>query len=302
MTARYPSPLRYPGGKRKLAGWLAAQFWASEAELWLEPFGGGAGAAIAAVQEHGVPEAWIVERNPALAAFWRVALDRDSAEELAARVAHTTPTLERFHQAKATLAASGGIDLLDLAEAAFLVNRCSRSGIITPNVGPIGGRHQSGRWTVASRFDGPRLATRLRELATLAGRLHIHHGDGIEFLEQLPESGLADEVFVFADPPYLGVGNGLYAEGMHPDSHTRLASALRTLDGAWICTYDVDERLLRAYPDCDVFTFAMHHTAHRPHAGEEFLIAPRGMVSPGTGSPTGSGRLTALCTETGPRI
>lgn len=32
-------------------------------------------------------------------------------------------------------------------------------------------------------------------------------GDGISFLEDLPESGVQDEVFCFVDPPYIGRGS-----------------------------------------------------------------------------------------------
>lgn len=294
--SRYPSPLRYPGGKARLAPWLAERFFElggpMAVDLWLEPFGGGAGAAIAAVRDHGVPEAWIVERNPALAAFWRVLLTDGSW--LADEVEHTVPTLSLFDAARDTCAHSADVPVRDLALAAFILNRCSRSGIVSASVGPIGGREQR-RYTVAERFNGPVLADRLREVGALAGRLWAFGGDGIAFVEQLPDSGIADEVFVLADPPYLGPGDRLYAEGLALDGHGRLAAALRALPGDWVCTYDADARLPAFYPDCDVFEFTIQHTAgSNSRRGREFLVAPPGLIHDRVGAPVPGGQLTSV--------
>lgn len=254
-----------------------------DVEVWLEPFGGGAGAAIAAVRDHGIPEAWIVERNPALAAFWGVLLSE--GEWLAETVARTIPTLGMFDQSKEVLVHHHSADRRELAFAAFFVNRCSRSGILTPNVGPIGGRHQSGRYTIADRFNPHNLATRLRETAAIAPRLRAFEGDGIGFVEDLPASGLEHEVFVFADPPYFVAGPRLYAEGIGEDGHRRLADALAALPGAWICTYDADPRVVELYGNSDVLEFEMQHTAARSRPGLEYLISSPGWLDEGLASP-----------------
>lgn len=271
MTSRHPSPLRYPGGKASIAPLLAER--AGGAELWIELFAGGAGAAIAAVRDLGFEEAWIIERDPALAAFWRVALGPE-AGRLAEYVERTSPTIELFYAAKRALGEEGATCDLDLAEAAFLVNRCSRSGIVSQGSGPIGGRGQSGRWTVASRFDGPRLAARLRDLAALAGRIRPIEGDGIGFAEELPDSGFAEEAFVFADPPYFDVGDSLYRAKCPSRDHARLAAALKALPGPWAATYGDHPGARRLYAGCLIEPLAMRHTAAASKAGEELLIGP----------------------------
>lgn len=285
-SARWVSPLRYPGGKVRMSGWLTQLFdelvSPMDIELWIEPFGGGAGAALMALESHGVPEAWIVEANPALAAFWQTATG--DGGRLASRVERTVPTLGLFEESRLVvaeaLAGESTVPKEDLGYAAFVLNRCSRSGMVLGNVGPIGGKAQEGRYTVASRFHGERLAQRLRTVASFGQRFRVFEGDGISYVETLPGSGIEDEVFLFVDPPYLGVGNALYAQGMQPACHERLAAALRACPVPWVLTYDAHPDVLGMYPDSEVIEFEIPHTAHRQQIGTEYLVLAEGLDVP----------------------
>lgn len=301
MSTRYASPLRYPGGKARMAPWLSDVFDSlvgpMDIEVWLEPFGGGAGAALTALMSGRVPEAWIVEANPALAAFWRTVMDDGPA--LARQIERTTPTLAMFEDAKHAVACAlrdeTGADAFELGLAAFIVNRCSRSGMIIHNVGPIGGKTQSGDHTIGARFNAAALAERIRAVHALGPRFRVFSGDGISFLEGLPESGMGDEVFAFVDPPYIGVGNDLYAVGMDTDLHQRLASALGKLNSPWLLTYDAHEQVPLLYPDRTVVAFDIPHSAGSSRIGREYLVLGPGMRQP-TMNPLGKGNITTIAT------
>lgn len=230
--------------------------------------------------------------------FGRV-LDDDQHDQgrLAARVEATVPTLSAFEQAReivaAALAGETTINVEDLGYAAFLVNRCSRSGMVLGNVGPIGGKTQAGAHTVASRFNGDRLAERIRAVAAFGDRFRVYQGDGISYVESLADSGIEDEVFVFADPPYIGVGNRLYAHGMGRDQHQRLAAAPRSCPSAWVLTYDAHPDVLDLYPDSTVVEFEIPHTANRQQVGTEYLLYPTHLVTPGS-HPLGKGHWQAV--------
>ncbi len=202
---RYLSPLRYPGGKASIAPILgdmfAGQMSDMPIEIWIEPFAGGAGAALGLVERGAVDEAWLVDANPAIAAFWATVLD--DGDHLANQVERTIPTMQLWEASRALLEAGSDVDTYELAFAAFIVNRCSRSGIIAPRSGPIGGRAQDGRWTIASRFNGHALADRIRRVHALRSRLRSQHADGIRFIEDVDEAGICEEVVFFVDPPYL---------------------------------------------------------------------------------------------------
>ena len=276
---RWISPLRYPGGKARMADWLVDAFWSQigllDIEVWIEPFAGGAGAALTALELLDVPEAWICETHPALAAFWRVVIDDGQA--FAAHIETLTPTVTDFAHARDVVAAALAGDRaedFELGLSAFIVNRCSRSGIVHPRVGVMGGWAQRGTTTVASRFNGPALAKRIRRVAALGSRLRISEGDGIAWVEELDGSGVEDEVFLFVDPPYLQVGNDLYAAGMDDAGHARLAAALRSCPAPWLLTYDAHPRVPQLYPDARILQFDAPHAAGRPGVGCEYLVVP----------------------------
>lgn len=67
QSVRWVSPLRYPGGKGRMAGALAelfmAQFGLMDVEVWVEPFAGGAGAGLHLLDRDVVEEVWLSGAN-----------------------------------------------------------------------------------------------------------------------------------------------------------------------------------------------------------------------------------------------
>jgi DNA adenine methylase len=257
-----------------MAPWLATMFGEQrstmDVEIWVEPFAGGAGAALTLLDRDAVAEAWIVDANPGIAAFWRTVVD--DGEALASLVERTTPTLTLYDESRQRLMEPEAASKFELGYAAFIVNRCSRSGIVAPTSGPIGGR-VGGRYTVADRFNGPALAARLRHIAGFGSRLKVFQGDGIEFIEDAVESGVEDEILFFVDPPYLREGNRLYANGMTEVDHQRLADALNACPARWALTYD-DEPIVPyiLYPDRRVLAYDIRNTANKSRVAREFAV------------------------------
>lgn len=281
------SPLRYPGGKARMAAFLAelfaAQVSAMEIEVWIEPFAGGAGAGLTMLEQDAVAEVWLTEKNPAIAALWRTVTTDPG--RLAARVATTTPDLDLFRAAQATVntATPGGTgDDHELAFAALVLNRCSRSGIVHPRVGPIGGKAQTGPWTVASRWNATGLAERLHRLGSLAHRIRISEGDAITAIADLDGSGIEDEVVLFVDPPYLREGNSLYTAGMSAADHRRLAAALNTSPARWMLTYDNEPAVVDdLYPHRRVLAYRIANTANRQRVATEYAVFSDNLTVPG---------------------
>lgn len=260
-------------------------------EVWLEAFGGGVGAGLAALADHDVPELWICETHPALRAFWKAVVE--SGEKLARIVERSHPSLSDFDHARDVLAAvdeGESIDQDEIAFAAFIVNRCSYSGIISPTVSPIGGRSQTGRYTVASRWNRDALASRIRRIAALSGRISVLDSCGIDAIAELEDSGFADEVFIFADPPYIGMGDRLYAHSMTADDHRRLAAALTETISPWVLTYDAHPDVLDLYAANPISEFDIRHSAGRTRIGSEYLIVSDDDLIPDA-NPLGRGQL-----------
>jgi DNA adenine methylase len=284
-SRRYVSPLRYPGGKARMAPYLeqmfAQQVSDMEVEVWLEPFAGGAGAGLSMLNDDAVGEIWLTEKNPALAALWRTMLT--APEVLSERVEQTTPDLGLWAWAREQVTRAGcpGTSDADTAFAALVLNRCSRSGMVNPRVGPIGGKSQDGPWTLASRWNAPALAERIRHVGYLSSRIRFAQGDAVIAIADLAGSGIEDEVLVFVDPPYLREGNRLYANGMDADDHQRLADALNASPTRWMLTYD-DEPTVAAdlYPRRRVLAYRIANTANRARIATEHAVVSDNLVLP----------------------
>lgn len=279
MGRRWVSPLRYPGGKARMTPFLTDLFVQQhgvllDIEVWIEPFAGGAGAGLGLLDQGVITDLWLVERNPGLAAFWRtVAHD---GERFAATVRSTTASMKTWHHSREVLAAREAGESVDddaLALAAFVVNRCSRSGMVNSKVGPIGGKGQSGRWTVESRWSPGSLADRIEHIARSGSGILIHEVDAIDYISELTGSGVEDEVFLFVDPPYVREGNGLYQHGMSMDQHQDLADALRSCPAPWLLTYD-DEPVVKdvLYPEERIIEYDIAHTANKQRIDREWAV------------------------------
>lgn len=286
VARRWISPLRYPGGKARMGAALTTiwetQMSPMDIEIWSEPFAGGAGAGLHLLADNTISELWLTEKHPALAAFWRTAAHNGA--ELAASVRTTTPSMQLWRHAQEAVAAAEAGDTVDdteLAFAALILNRCSRSGMVNAIVGPMGGKHQSGRWTLQSRWYGEGIAERIDVVHRLGDRIRVMEGDGIEQIRELDGSvGIEDEMMLFVDPPYLVQGNRLYANGMTIDDHARLASALAGSACHWLLTYDGDDRVLDLYPTNRVLAYQIPNTVNRARIAEEYaVLSPALMVA-----------------------
>lgn len=267
---KYLSPLRYPGGKAKMAPFLAhviqAQITAPAA--YAEPYAGGAGAAFHLLTEGWVQQIALNDLNEGVAAFWRAVFN--DTDRLVAGIESTPLDLPTWYRQRETY-------LDDNAEpfargfATFFLNRTNRSGILGAR--PIGGLEQTGTWKLDARFNKPDLITRIRRIASFRDCVRITQLDGRAFLTALDADPLT--TFFYVDPPYLKQGEDLYLANMTYRDHVALASTLQRLGSPWVLTYDRDERVPdELYQGLPCATFNVSHTAAKQHIGNEYMIVP----------------------------
>lgn len=283
---RYVSPLRYPGGKARMAPYLGEMFGVQssllDVEVLVEPFAGGAGAGLTLLAAGVIDSLWIGERHPALAAFWRSVIA--DAGQVADVVADLTPSIDLYRSSLDVLAAlddGAAVPDVDAGVAAFVVNRCSHSGIVHPRSGPSGGWQQRGRWTVASRFDPAALSERIGALGSITHSMRFYGTSAVEIIDGLDGSGIEHEVLLLVDPPYIGQGNRLYRHGMTGEEHAALARSLNTTSARWVLTYDahpdVPETL---YPQRRVLGFTTAYTTTGRKRCSEYAVLSANAVAP----------------------
>jgi DNA adenine methylase len=275
VPARYLSPLRYPGGKGRLAKFVSHLLGHQHPRprRYVEPFAGGAGVGLRLLVDEHVDEIVINDLNPGIAAFWRAVFEQPEA--LLEALAKCDVTIDEWHRQRAVYLAEPSDDV-ELGFALFFLNRTNRSGILDAR--PIGGYEQAGRWKINARFDREGLEGRIGALARYGSRVLVSEKDGIDLIADHLDDA---ESFIYADPPYLGKGDHLYLDTLGWDDHVRLAQLLGQ-GGRWFLTYDADPRITEdLYADLRCAEFTMSHSAAIQHEGREYAVFAPTLNVPG---------------------
>ena len=96
------SPLRYPGGKRKLAPLIADLITRAKLKIdvLVEPFAGGAAVSISLLEGGYVQSIALADEDPLVANFWKVVFSRN-AYQLADMIYDVDVTLDEWRRQKA---------------------------------------------------------------------------------------------------------------------------------------------------------------------------------------------------------
>jgi DNA adenine methylase len=269
------SPLRYPGGKQILARVLAhvIRLNGREGGVYVEPYAGGAGAALSLLFGEHVKRIVINDADSRIYAFWDAVLHKT---ERFLRLLRDTPlTVDEWKSQRLIYQSSGRHSSLRVGFATFYLNRCNRSGIIG-NGGLIGGLKQTGKWKIDARFNRQDLSRRVERIAHYRERIGLHNADAETFLKsQLRNPSWVDRAFVYLDPPYYAKGSQLYLNYYTEEDHARFAAHL---DGArfnWIMSYDNVRPIRDLYSSYRLVEFNLGYSARRWRIGRELLIMPR---------------------------
>lgn len=269
MSARYISPLRYPGGKARMAPYLAQLIrgQSQRPTSYAEPFAGGAGAALKLLVDETVKNIHINDLAPGVAAFWRsVFFDTDA---LVALVQKASVTVEDWHQHREVFESPHEHDDLALGFSTFFLNRCNRSGILTAR--PIGGLEQEGNWKIDARFNRPELAKRIELLGHYRRRVSVTQMDAKAFMSSVEHFG--SSLLAYVDPPYIVQGEDLYLDSLTYEDHLALAARLAASSVPWLLTYDTAEQVTeQLYRGFRAAQFSIAHTAQKQHVGSEYVV------------------------------
>lgn len=273
------SPLRYPGGKRRLLPYIARAITALpyKPSILVEPFAGGCSVSIGLLEHGFVPRIGIADADPLVASFWKVVFDPKLAPLLAELVADAQVSLQQWTRMRSAEPRT----VLGRAFQCLYLNRTSFSGILNRTAGPVGGQVQSGKYTVASRFPRERLARRILTLCHLAPRVsYVRCQDWRTTLaDPLAGTGLAQSgrIFSYLDPPFWNKADKLYRHFFNEPEHRALAAAISVLKGNWVLSYDMDVSILELYARMrGTHNVSMRYTASTrssSHKSQELLFS-----------------------------
>lgn len=274
---QYFSPLRYPGGKRKLAGFVRDVVIQNNIKggTYVEPFAGGASVALYLLFNEYVNQIVINDIDRSIFSFWHCVLDQ--TDELCNKIIQTAITMEEWERQKAIQSNKDHADLLDLAFSTFFLNRTNRSGIIKGGV--IGGKGQSGEWKMDARFNKTDLINRIRRIALHRDKITLHCADSIAFVNDILPA-VDDHTLIYFDPPYYNQGSALYVNHFTHRNHEELSHYIRQLNCKWMLTYDFTPEIIKMYRDVEKRLLTLSYTASQKIQGSEMLAFSHNFIIP----------------------
>lgn len=243
------SPLRYPGGKSRVAKKLVELF-PKDIECYCEPFLGGGSVLLEVLGRYDC-NAVAIDRDENLIYFWKtITLDPfPTVVKLLEIRKKDIPVIKKLaNSIKSEIASGNRVE----AWAFYLLNRCSFAGSMSK-----GGLSPS-----LDRFTE-------RQILSLRGYQDLY-GIGLEcddFMENYDRYDYAD--FMFVDPPYYNI-KGLYK---HEEiDHTKLRDILAGSDSKWLLTLNDCNEVRELYKDFKIDTMDMVYGMSKNKRQTELII------------------------------
>lgn len=267
------SPLRYPGGKTQLSGFLKNLLEINKMKnvIYCEPFSGGFGAGMELLFSNEVDSIIINDLDLGIYSIWYAIIH--DCEQFVNMINETPITIEEWHNQKEiySVLITNNNYSIDLAFATFFLNRTNRSGIISG--GPIGGYAQNSDYLLDCRFNKKDLIKKIRNINRERERIALHNLEANDLIQNILLQINPENLFVFFDPPYYKQGKNLYTNFFDHDNHFELKNCIELMDDyKWITTYDYETNIKEIYRDYPTLEYNIRYSANRVRKEKEYLF------------------------------
>lgn len=274
----YYSPLRYPGGKGKLASFMEYMIdqLGHRGGTYIEPFAGGAGIAMELLLRNVISRIVINDYDKAVWSFWKAILTETDRfiEEI-----RTVPlTVDEWQKQHEILVTKNDKYSFELGFAAFYLNRTNRSGIIKGGV--IGGQEQANDWKMDVRFKREELVTRIQRIAVRKKDIKLYNKDVNSFIKNYVPL-YEENALIYFDPPYFRKGQQLYMNFFNYKDHVRIEQEIREhVNCDWIITYDYEPQIEEIYHNYNLRLYDLNYSVSTKRKANELMIFKDGIIIP----------------------
>lgn len=271
------SPLRYPGGKRRLVDFIKSIIDQNNLKggTYIEPFSGGAAIALALAIDGYMERIVINDFDRSIYAFWYSILNH--TDLFIDKIYDTPLSIEEWYTQRAIQQNKQNVDLFDLGFSTFFLNRTNRSGVL--KAGVIGGLNQAGPYKIDARYNKEQLIERIRLIAQYKDKFVLHNEDAIDLLRRY--RNIARKNLIYLDPPYYVKGRELYVNFFKEADHIALSQAVQKRDNLnWIITYDNHSFIHDLYMKARSLSYTLSYSAGVNKHGIELLFCKQNIIIP----------------------
>ena len=272
------SPLRYPGGKNKLAKFIASVCEKNNVNgHYIEPYAGGASVALHLLMNGYVSKITINDIDRSIYAFWYSVTRK--TDKLCDLIENTEVAIDNWHKSRDLQKNKNKARLLDLGFSTLFLNRTNMSGIIDGGV--IGGQKQLGKYKIDCRFNKTELIRKIRLIAEYKKSIEISRFDALDLIKRVQQKSKKSSTIYYFDPPYFLKGESLYMNHYQRDDHVAVSEAIKKIKNSqWIVSYDNMSEIKNMYSGYRKIEYSLLHTARTNKIGKEVLFFSNNLVVP----------------------
>lgn len=267
------SPLRYPGAKSKLYGYIKKLL---EIEnlvgcTFYEPFAGSAILSFLLLENRIIKEAVINEKDPLLYFFWKAVFEH--TDEMIEKIQKTEIDMQIWRECAKyrNYEYLEGKSCVDIGFAGLFLNRTNFSGILKAN--PIGGLEQKSKYKIDCRFNKNSIIGSIKKIAGFRDKVKVYNLDAIDFMKTVLKYKRNAKTFVYIDPPYYKEGPGLYRYYFKDFQHKMLARFIKGKAFPWLLSYDDVDEIRSLYNRRSCIKLYLDYSVKTSKKGQEILIS-----------------------------
>lgn len=267
---RFPSPLRYPGGKSVIFPFASDLI--KENQLvginYAEPFAGGAGLALRLLYDEYVSNIHINDYDPLIYNFWDNVVNY--SQDICDWIETIEVNIDSWKHYKYIYENSENFSTFDRAKAVLFLNRTNVSGVLKGG-GVIGGINQQGTYKLDARFNKQEVIKKIEKIGQFRKRINVTNLDGNAFIKSIEKR--KEDFLFYIDPPYYIKGAKLYMNSFKKEDHVKLMKTIRSIKKRWFLSYDAVDFIQEMYSDFTIINYKLQHSTSNKN-GNEILIFP----------------------------
>jgi len=271
------SPLRYPGGKFRLATYISQICVKNEInELYIEPYAGGSSVALFLLFSSVIKKIILNDIDRSIYALWYSILNYP--DEMCFLIENNEISIQNWKIQREIQKKKETSNLLNLGFSTLFLNRTNISGIISGGV--IGGLQQNGKYKLDCRFNKVELIRKIQRIAAEKENIKVYNMNAIDLIKKI-EKGKKGSAIYYFDPPYYKKGSTLYLNHYKKNDHEFIREKISNIkNNQWIVSYDDVTEIRKLYSKFRNRRYVMNHTAYQTKIGKEVLFFSDNLVIP----------------------